>query len=305
MNKKVSSPKWGWLCFYKRYMVGKMLSKLLLIGGGLFMGFIVGLCFLEVSVRMLHLIPEQSDTFTQPHPELGWFHIPNKEGRWSTGTKEFDVQIHINSLGLHDREYTYEKPSGTFRILVLGDSFAEALQVELENSFQEILETKLNSTLDVPFEVLNGGFGGWGTDDELLFYQVEGRKYNPDFVLLAFFPLNDPYDNYSAAPILTDGEVQVVVAPDKRPGIIWTVKTFLARHSRAYIFLGENLPRLLPPVARWLGRVGVMDRPATICATGRRDSISGTICILKGVSARMARGMGSNGAVIDSTQKGS
>ncbi len=38
----------------------------------------------------------------------------------------------INTRGLRDREHSLEKPAGTFRIAILGDSFAEAFQVSQE-----------------------------------------------------------------------------------------------------------------------------------------------------------------------------
>jgi len=36
------------------------------------------------------------------------------------------------------------------------------------------------------FEVLNAGVSNWGTDNPLLYFRSEGRKYRPDLVLLAF-----------------------------------------------------------------------------------------------------------------------
>jgi hypothetical protein len=81
---------------------------------------------------------------------------------------------------------------------VLGDSFAEAFQVPLENTFWSVLERKLRecralSGRDV--EVMNFGVSGFGTTQELLTYREYARKYEPDFVLLAFFPGNDLRDN--------------------------------------------------------------------------------------------------------------
>jgi len=46
------------------------------------------------------------------------------------------------------------------------------------------------------FEVLNAGVSNWGTDNALLYFRSEGRKYRPDLVLLAFYTGNDVMDNY-------------------------------------------------------------------------------------------------------------
>ena len=35
-----------------------------------------------------------------------------------------------------------------------------------------------------PVEVLNVGVGGWGTDQQAIFYLAEGFRYQPDVVLL-------------------------------------------------------------------------------------------------------------------------
>lgn len=57
---------------------------------------------------------------------------PGAEGRWR---KEGEAYIRINSEGLRDREHTKEKLGDTVRIAVLGDSYAEALQLEMEKDF--------------------------------------------------------------------------------------------------------------------------------------------------------------------------
>ena len=50
-------------------------------------------------------------------PLLGWRNIPN----WKATTQRH--KLTINSRGLRGPEHPYEKPRGTFRIMVLGDSF--------------------------------------------------------------------------------------------------------------------------------------------------------------------------------------
>jgi len=120
---------------------------------------------------------------------LGWRNIPGAEmttlGRTLT----------INSKGLRDREYPYEKPEGTKRILVLGDSFAWGYGVADNEVFSEVLEADLQGR-QPRFEVLNTGVLGWGTDQEYLYLVHEGLKYSPDYVILALYSANDPKNNY-------------------------------------------------------------------------------------------------------------
>jgi hypothetical protein len=106
--------------------------------------------------------------------------------------------VSINSDGLRDREHSKTKPPNTVRIAVLGDSYAEALQVPFENSFCAVLESKLKECLassgrDV--EVINFGVSGYGTAQELITLRDRVWQYSPDIVLLAVTTNNDISDN--------------------------------------------------------------------------------------------------------------
>src|SRR5438067_1886482 len=59
--------------------------------------------------------------------------------------KENEVYVKINCDGLRDREHAKQKPPGTFRIAVVGDSYAEALQVPLEDAFWSVMEKQLQA----------------------------------------------------------------------------------------------------------------------------------------------------------------
>jgi len=214
-------------------------------------GLFVGLLVIEIGVRVAGVYRFPMDDFIQRHPELGWSHVPNKEGYWTIGNEHIPVKI--NSKGLRDREYSYEKEEGTFRILVLGDSFTEGLQVPVEDTFCKVLEIELNRT-EKKFEVINAGFPGVGTDYELLFMRREGWKYRPDLVILSFFG-NDIYDNYRSKSVLQNETGPV--AYEKR-GVIANLKGFLAENSCAYNYLGYTLPKRLPRVARVLMKIGLL-----------------------------------------------
>ena len=123
--------------------------------------------------------------------------VPGKGSTYMPGayyrhTKEGFSEGYINSHGFRDYERSYEKPKDTFRILVLGDSYVEALQVALQDSFTAILEKTLNeNSTSTKFEVLNLGQSGFGTADEYMRYLNFGVQYSPDLVLLAFLTGND------------------------------------------------------------------------------------------------------------------
>lgn len=166
--------------------------------GLLALGLLLPLLLIEGGVRVLKLAPppEPNPAIWQPHPLFGWWHIPYSGGLFHSSYNEFEAEVRINARGLRDREIGYDNPTGALRILSLADSFGEALQVNLEQTYHKQLETLLGDSLGRPVEVINGGVGGWGTDQEAIFYVAEGFRYQPEVVLLAFFIRNDAVNNY-------------------------------------------------------------------------------------------------------------
>jgi hypothetical protein len=101
-----------------------------------------------------------------------------------------------HSHGFRDYERTYEKPANVFRILVLGDSYIEAFQVQQEDSFTAQLEKMLNAQISsVRLDVVSLGQSGFGTAEEYLRYINVGVAYKPDLVVLAFTIGNDFRNN--------------------------------------------------------------------------------------------------------------
>ena len=120
---------------------------------------------------------------------------PGTEG-WTRA--EGGAHVKVNSRGLRDREHAMPKPPGVYRIAVLGDSYAEALQVELEETFWWLLAQRLQACAFQPgkrIEAVNFGVSGHGTAQQLLTLRHRAWDYSPDLVLLAFFPGNDVRNN--------------------------------------------------------------------------------------------------------------
>ncbi len=94
--------------------------------------------------------------------------------------------LNSNSRGLRgNREYAYDKPRGTLRILILGDSYTFGEEVSDEETFSFYLQRMIPSS-----EVLNFGVHGYGHDQMLVYLQEEGVKYKPDIVILGFMKVD-------------------------------------------------------------------------------------------------------------------
>lgn len=112
---------------------------------------------------------------------LGWRLVPNSRA-WSE-SPEYKVQYIINSKGLRDKEYSYNKEPGKLRIIYLGDSITFGWGVDANSRFTEILERRFTNV-----EIINMGVPGYGIDQDLLFLNQEGVKYLPDLVLIYVIP---------------------------------------------------------------------------------------------------------------------
>jgi hypothetical protein len=226
------------------------------------------LVLLEFSVRAFdrwRCFDDSSGSLMEPHPLYGWTHTAGASAwakRCVGRQTEWRTFVSINSHGLRSPEATYERKGNAFRILVLGDSFAEGVQVADDEVFPRRLEGFLD-TPACPVEVINAGHAAYTTTNELLFYQHEGRKYHADLVLLVFDSENDVLENsakllgqipfqYPDKPFfIYEGDKLVLrnypMAEDPEPwATIERARRALARHSMLYRFVRSvGLPRLV------------------------------------------------------------
>ena len=149
----------------------RMAASLLL----LMFATLISLAIAEIALRIVQRThPRHHQLFCEYHPVLGWQKKPNFSGI-HVGPKEvYRVRETMNSKGIRGPEYPYEKPAQEFRIVALGDSFAEGYTVEFEDLFSEVLKRRLNRDQRRPVQVINAGTGGYSTDQELLWFTTEG-----------------------------------------------------------------------------------------------------------------------------------
>ncbi len=209
---------------------------------------VVSVAFVEAGMRLVGITFPVFDVYDEVQG------VKLSPGRSGWYRKEGEAFLEINSLGYRDREHDLAPPPDTFRIAVLGDSFTEARQMPVEETYWHRLGEELSScpALDgKDVEVLNFGIGGYSTTQSLLAYEKDARRFQPDLVLLGFFSGNDIRENSRALSAgkadwrtqrpfhdLDDGELTLTPAG---PLPVWKQAVYAGvQHSRVLELVNEG-----------------------------------------------------------------
>lgn len=135
----------------------------------------------------------------RPDPVLGW-RPPAHQAAWQRF--EGQARVRTNRLGFRDRDHRRQKPAGVLRVAVLGDSFTEAVQVPIEDTWWRRMANALDARGcagdDTAVEVMSFAVSGYSTAQALLAWRHHARAFAPDIVILAFFIGNDLTENLHA-----------------------------------------------------------------------------------------------------------
>ena len=232
--------------------------------------------------------------FWQYDSLLGWTMRANARGEFVR--PEFRTTIATNSHGLRDDELADVPAENEIRILLLGDSVVAGFEVPKDSTLEARLERRLNQhDPEHLFTVINAGFRGYGTDQELLYLKHRGLALKPDIVVLAVVPANDPENNVTVhtagrkfakpyfvydekgglqlrgvpvprvppskqiySPVLTGEDVDESPEPNAVSATAGGFKAWLSRHLYLYAFIAERLKRLPPTWVAWLQRRGIL-----------------------------------------------
>ncbi|RUM94045.1 MAG: hypothetical protein DSZ28_05260 [Thiothrix sp.] len=160
----------------------------------------------------------------------------------------------INAQGFREYEnISYKKPPGQVRILSIGDSQTQGIEVRQEQTYSEVIERYLNTQGDSSksYQVINAGISSFGTEEELVFLENEGIKYNPDVVILGFYA-NDPSDSSASNLFKVENGALAVNSTYYVPGPSlayklnqFSVFRWLSENSYLYSFLTKNVSALI------------------------------------------------------------
>lgn len=156
----------------------------------------LALAFVSLETALRLWWPQEITTEGPPRfPEdtkMGRAYTPG--GRYLIHMPDRTVELKFNSEGLRDTaSHPVPKPSGVFRVLLVGDSFT----MGADNQYDEIWPVLLERTLlqkGYRVDIINAGIESFDTGSELIMMRRLVPKYHPDLVLTAFLP-NDIFDN--------------------------------------------------------------------------------------------------------------
>jgi hypothetical protein len=173
----------------------------------------------------------QEESHSRYDSDLGWSHRPGLrlEGVYGPGTR-----FTTNAQGFRAREaYAKGVPPGRYRVVCVGDSFTMGFGVGDESSYPAQMEA-----LCPAVQAVNMGQGGYGVDQEYLWYKRDGVKLDAQVLLLAvvahdFYRMaGDSFIGYAKPVLRVRGRALVVDnVPVPRT---WGVRTPL-RRARAFV----------------------------------------------------------------------
>ncbi len=130
------------------------------------------------------------------------------------GSKEFAVDIRTNRYGLRGPEPVVPKPEGTFRILMLGDSFTFGFPVKDPEVFSAIIEQQLKAQ-GLQVDVVNGGVSGDSPTLHYVSLRDQYLEFDPDLVVL-WYDLGDLQEDHWYQKNLLYDEAGRIVRCDPR-----------------------------------------------------------------------------------------
>jgi hypothetical protein len=118
-------------------------------------------------------------------------------------------QLHTNQWGMRDRDYTKEKPPGTYRIALLGTSHEMGHNIGDADTFENLVEDRLNKE-DTnggtrKYEILNFSVGSYGAIQKLWLLESKVLEFDIDAVFFVSYIPEPQWTVRHLAKVLKEG----------------------------------------------------------------------------------------------------
>lgn len=215
----------------------------------------VALALGEVVVRVFapqQLILIRPDIW-EPADSLGWVARPNVRSLINTG--ERTVHVDTDSLGMRIGVGGRTNPQARTRVLLMGDSFMEALQVEYAQSFAALLEKGLSEKLGYPVSVWDAGVDGWDPPQYLIRTGQLMAAHHFQLEIVALYLGNDVISRrVEYRPPRTPAQRHHFRFPrnlskhELVDALLYPINDFLEVRSQLFIFMRTRLQNVLMDV---------------------------------------------------------
>lgn len=130
-----------------------------------------------------------------PNPGIVYIGRPGLSGAHKGNT------IRINREGWREDEISFEKPSGVFRIVGIGDSVMFGWGVEENERYLDALEARLNREFpNRSWETVTLAMPGYNLMNEIEVLRHVGLRYEPDLILYGYVGNDVCLPNFVAEP---------------------------------------------------------------------------------------------------------
>jgi lysophospholipase L1-like esterase len=137
--------------------------------------------FDPIGIVYLYDVRRYFKTMLVDDARYAYIHAPNSEGSLN------GEAVRFNSIGLRGDEIDKQKPAGSTRLLILGDSVVLGWGVSEEQMFATRLRQKFKAA-GLPVDIMAAGVGSWNTRTEFEFLRHVAVDYQPDVLLLLIVP---------------------------------------------------------------------------------------------------------------------
>ncbi len=192
---------------------------------------------LEIGLRVLGL---GHPLLIRPDPRFGYLPAPNQD------LDRFFSHVHINSYGMRSEDIANHKPSGTKRILVLGDSVTfGTTYVDQSLIFTSLLQRDLGQGT----EVLNVSAGGWAEANELGFLKARGT-FDSDLVVFVLNTgdLAQPFNPFEESALMPTRDPRTAIGELLDHYILPRLRDRVLRDAGSVIVAKPNIDTETPKI---------------------------------------------------------
>lgn len=210
----------------------------------------LALMIAEVGIRLV--APQQLIVIRPgmwlPRDTVGYIFHPNLRTIINTGERTVGFWTDPQGFRIGRNGRSEEQA----QVLLMGDSFMAALQVEHEQSFAGIAETRLPERIGYPIAIRNGAVSGWGPSEYYFRTKQLLREDRFEAVVVLFFVGNDAVDRLPEPKPAIDPLVMTHfrLPRNLRPrewvdALIRPFNDVMEGHSHLYVFLKNRFKTTL------------------------------------------------------------